>query len=172
MQLTTARTFLKGRFATWRAGAVALLGALALLTVLAGTAFAATGTLYAQSLTAPAGGLWLNGSLGGHLWVSDALLGFCRVDAGAINQGPCIGGAAIKTGAPVKPGQSAFDPARNLIYVPDLSGKTTGLWRLTFNPATETVSKTEAIATTAGIGTLRPDAAVLVPTTGELIIAF
>src|SRR5262245_2617599 len=171
MQLT-ARSFLKGRFATWRAGVVALLGVLALLSVSAGTAFAATGTLYAQSLTAPAGGLWLKGSLGGHLWVSDALLGFCRVDAGAISQATCIGGASTKTGAPVKPGQAAFDPARNLIYVPDLSGKTTGLWRLTFNPATESVSKREAIATTAGIGGLRPDAAALLPGGSALFIAF
>src|SRR5262249_58152639 len=53
-----------------RVGLISLVGTLALLVASLSTAFAATGNLYAQSLTAPAGGLWLNGSLGGHLWVS------------------------------------------------------------------------------------------------------
>ena len=43
-------------------------------------------TLFAGPVTGPAGGVWLPGPPGtpGHLWVSDAIVGFCRVDAGVL----------------------------------------------------------------------------------------
>src|SRR5438270_12783186 len=44
-------------------------------------------TLFAGPVTGPAGGVWLPGPAGtpGHLWVSDAAVGLCRVDAGLLN---------------------------------------------------------------------------------------
>src|SRR5207244_11789151 len=61
--------------------------ALLLLGLSATPALAApTVTLFAASVTGPSGGLWLPGPPGtpGHLWVSGALKGFCRVDGGLL----------------------------------------------------------------------------------------
>src|SRR5262249_39546899 len=60
-----------------------------------------TAVLNNQSQTLPTGGAWLPGSLGGHLWTADHLLGFCRIDAGVINQATCATG-------PKAVGQPAF----------------------------------------------------------------
>src|SRR5262249_16492155 len=56
-----------------RAGLISLIGVLALLAASLSTAFAATGGLYAQSLTLPTGGLWLPGPPGGPPWLSPHL---------------------------------------------------------------------------------------------------
>ncbi|TME96410.1 MAG: hypothetical protein E6I52_21075, partial [Chloroflexi bacterium] len=60
--------------------AIVLLFLLALSAV--GASAAVSVSLYASAVTAPHGGLWLPGPAGtaGHLWISDAAQGFCRVD--------------------------------------------------------------------------------------------
>ena len=108
-----------------------------------------TGTLYANGITSPGGSL----TLGSNLWVADHALGFCRTDATAagaaapfaINQNVCNLSA-------VSPGQPSFDstPARNFVYVPDNSSKSQGVWRLTFNPTTNTVGSPTLMAGGAG----------------------
>ncbi len=130
-----------------------------------------TGALLASKLTLPAGMLWLPGNLGGHFWVSDNALGFCRLDSAvggttaAINATTCVGsnrGAA---------GQAAFDPANKFVYVPDSSAASQGVYRLAFNPATETVGKPTVLASGQNLGANRPVAAALGPD-GKLYVSF
>jgi hypothetical protein len=101
------------------------------------------GQLYA-SVTRPKATLWVPGSLGGHLWVSDASSGFCRVEIGLT---PGLSNCFKPTTGFV-PGQASygntFDNVGNLIavniYVPDTSS--TVIYRLAFNPPTETLGAT------------------------------
>jgi hypothetical protein len=91
------------------------------------------------NLTAPTGLIWLPGALGGHFWVSDHLFGFCRLDPDPT--GLIISFLFCNTST-TSPGQAAFDPARNLVYLPDTvtAGNNQGIQRLTFDPATETIT--------------------------------
>ena len=91
-----------------------------------------TGSLDAVAITQPAGALWI----GGHLWVSDQVQGFCRIDTPATAQpgpimynpaspdycylgntipGLVIGGGGEGGGGNIGfvPAQSAFDPRAN-----------------------------------------------------------
>jgi hypothetical protein len=98
------------------------------------------GQLYA-SVTRPKATVWIPGALGGHLWVSDAASGFCRVDVGA----PTVLSNCFKPTTGFIPGQASygntFDNLGNLvavnIYVPDVSS--TVIYREAFNPPTETL---------------------------------
>lgn len=121
-------------------------------------------TVFAFGITAPKGGmLWIPGALGGHWWSSDHANGFCRLDSTgtgtfAINYSVCDDGSIGS------PGQAAFDSANNFIYVPDNAVKSTAVWRLTFNPATETISGApEAMIPLADVRTLKPNGMALGP---------
>jgi sugar lactone lactonase YvrE len=124
----------------------------------------ATGTLYAQNETNPNGQVWLNGALGGHLWVADHLQGMCRVEGGSINGSTCQV-AAIAAGEP------AYDPNNQFVYVPDSSAKSAGVVRYTFNPASETLGNPVVLAPNAGLGGNRPDAVAL-GSDGSLYVGF
>ena len=95
------------------------------------------GTLAANNVTAPADLLWIDGDLGGHLWLSDHLSGFCRLDPAPtgnlleINPTTCKVSPLL-----VGPAQVAYDPATNFVYLP-MSRE--GIYRALFDPATETV---------------------------------
>lgn len=130
-----------------------------------------TATIYETPATAPSGALWLNDSSGGHLWVSDHISGFCRLDpagngTATLNQDTCynfgLGGSA---------GQPAFDPTTHFLYLPDLSSKSSGITRLEFDPSTATLIPDTIIAPNGGIGGDRPDAVALGPD-GDLYVAF
>jgi hypothetical protein len=118
----------------------------------------ATGTLFASGVTAPGGAI----QMGSHTWVSDHLLGLCRLD------GPAGGPQTLNTStcwptpntAGIAPGQPAFDPVRNFVYVPDQSSKSAGVWRLVFDPATETLSQPTLLPGLAGT---RPSSVALGP---------
>jgi hypothetical protein len=118
--------------------------------------------LLASGITAPKGGAtFLPGALGGHWWSSDHSQGFCRLDPIpgtnlgskpgaqpilAINVAFCDPGFAIGS-----PGQATYDPHTNAdgthyVYMPDDAVKSPGVWRLTFDPTTETVSNPTAMA--------------------------
>src|SRR5690242_7549663 len=65
----------------------------------AAPAWAVSKTLYVSGVTAPGGAVWLKDTtpFGGHLWVSDHLNGFCRLDptdatavAATFNTGSCL----------------------------------------------------------------------------------
>lgn len=98
-----------------------------------------TGTLHSNGLTTPVSALWLPGSLGGHLWVSDAVLGFCRLDTApdSIIAQPNLA-TCFKVGGGTA-GQAAFDVNTNSVYVADASANSQGAYRLTYDPVTETV---------------------------------
>jgi IPT/TIG domain len=111
------------------------------------------GTISAYGITAPKGGTtFLPGALGGHWWISDHSNGLCRLDPvpkttlNAINVAVCDPGFTIGS-----PGQIAYDPKAQLdgthwVYVPDNAVRSPGVWRLTFDPTTETLSSPVAMA--------------------------
>src|SRR5919199_5380377 len=140
--------------------------ALLLVCLAAAPALAApTVTLFAGPVTGPSGGLWLPGPPGtpGHLWVSDAIVGFCRVDAGALTS--CNVAAKVA-------GQPSYDPATSNVYVPDGSARGVGVVRLHFNQATETIDATTVLRPTDGLAASRPQASAVDPLTGSLYLGF
>lgn len=117
---------------------------LVLLTLVTAPANAATGALYASGVTSPGGSVWL----GSHLWVADHALGFCRVDGGTLNQNTC-------NLAATSPGQPTFrltnaTTGAGVVFVPDNSSKSQGVWRPTFDPATQTVGTPVLLANGGG----------------------
>ncbi|HET7399684.1 MAG TPA: Ig-like domain-containing protein [Intrasporangium sp.] len=137
------------------------------------------GTLITTGATAPGGSVLL----GTHLWVSDHLLGFCRVDADpttpegfSINQDTCVADA---TGASIigSPGQPAYDKASNTVYVPDNSRASQGVWRLTFDPAMDggagnfPATGRSVLAPAAGLGAKLPTSVALGPD-GKLYVGY
>jgi len=134
-------------------------------------------TLYAWGITAPKGGAtWLPGALGGHWWSSDHSQGFCRQDPVPATTLHAINFAVCGDDLVGSAGQGVYDPRPNAngthyVYVPDNAVKSTSVWRLTFDPATETmvpdpidgVTLATAMATLADIRTLKPNGMALGP---------
>jgi hypothetical protein len=133
---------------------------------------AANVNLWAFGITAPKGGMvFIPGGQGGHFWSSDHANGFCRQDpvtvAGvalhAMNYAVCDDGSIGS------PGQAVYDPRTNpdgnhYIYVPDNAVKSTAVWRLTFNPSTESiVGAPEAMIPLADVRTLKPNGMAMGP---------
>src|SRR3954452_10515740 len=99
---------------------VAFIFMLALLVLSATFASAAPSSISASGVTSPSGGLWLPGGLGGHMWIADHALGFCRLDPPAPGSAtPLAINSATCNLSAVSPGQSDFDPTTNYVYVPD-----------------------------------------------------
>jgi sugar lactone lactonase YvrE len=107
---------------------------------------ASNGTTVLSGLTIPRGGAWIPGSLGGHYWQSDSVLGVCRVNAangggGGFTTSNCSGTA--KSG-----GQLAVGRAPNgtvFIFVPDSSRTSATVVRYQFDPSNESISNPLAI---------------------------
>ena len=140
--------------------------ALLLLGLSATPALAApTVTLFAASVTGPSGGLWLPGPPGtpGHLWVSDALKGFCRVDAGLLTTCDVTARSAS---------QPSYDPTTSNVYVPDASVRGVGVARLHFNPGTESIDAVTVLRPTDGLAASRPQASAVDRLTGSLYLGF
>jgi hypothetical protein len=114
---------------------------------------AKTGTLYAAGITQPRG---LN-FIATHVWVSDASAGFCRIDSGA--PGVAALSNCFKPTATFAPGQASFDPATSMIYVPDAATASSGIYRVSFIPVTETLGG----ALNLGQGGLQPTAVAVGP---------
>ncbi len=178
-----------------RRSALGLLAGLAFAALMGGTANAQTGTngsMVLQNITMPKGGVWLGGSLGGHFWQTDQVLGICRVDPAPTLNPPfsltnCNGTA--KSG-----GQAVVaDPAKNalgqnivpnlpagakFVFVPDASSKGIFTVRYVFNPANETLSSplimTTPNVTARGGGTNggRVVGATLAPNKRDLYIGY
>jgi hypothetical protein len=146
---------------------LALLGAVAaLLTLAVSPALAANGTIYANGLNSPGGTV----SMGSHLWVSDHVNGFCRLDKNAATGKFTINLATCNTAA-ASPGQATFDPATNFVYVPDNSTQGRAVMRLTFNPVTETVGSPVALGSSVIAAGTKPTATTLGPD-GNLYVSF
>jgi len=134
-------------------------------------------TVWAFGITAPKGGmLWVpKDSGGGHWWSSDHTNGFCRQDpmSGgapfAMNYGVCDDGSIGSPGqavydASVAPCQAGAAGPCHYIYVPDNAVKSTAVWRLTFDSATETiVGPPEGMLPLADVRTLKPNGMALGP---------
>jgi hypothetical protein len=131
----------------------------------------ASATLYAWGITAPKGGmLFLPGSLGGHFWTSDHVNGFCREDVvsgttlHAINYSVCDDGTIGSPGQAVYDARVNSDGVTHYVYVPDNAVKSVAVWRLTYNPTTETiVGPPEAMVPLADVRTLKPNGMALGP---------
>src|SRR5919199_419367 len=139
---------------------LALLGAAsAAMAVAASPASASVnGSIYANGLNSPGGTV----SMGSHVWVSDHVNGFCRLDKNAATGKFTINAATCNTAA-ASPGQPTFDAATNMVYVPDNSTQGNAVYRLKFNPTTETVSTSAALGTSAIVAGTKPTATALGP---------
>ena len=130
----------------------------------------------------------------GHMWSSDHSQGFCRHDpltsrAATLGTPASAGSATLHAmrsdicdnGTIGSPGQPVYDPRVNpaivnttsgqafaagthYVYVPDNAVKSTAVWRLTFDPNTETiVGVPEAMIPLADVRTLKPNGMALGP---------
>jgi len=140
-------------------------------------------TLFSSGITAPKGGdTWIPDTTpaGGHYWVSDHSNGFCRIDplpAGsispnAVNVSVCDPGFTLGS-----PGQAAYDPRPDAvgslthnIYVPDNAVKSPGVWKLTFDPGTATVSNPVPMAPGSPLADQKANGLVLDPTNDALYV--
>lgn len=141
-----------------------------------------TASVYAWGITAPKGGMvWVPGALGGHFWSSDHSAGFCRQDPVPGTTLHAINYSVCDDGSIGSPGQAVYDARVNpafvnsvsgasvpagthFIYVPDNAVKSTAIWRLTFDPATETlVGVPESMIPLANVRTLKPNGMALGP---------
>jgi hypothetical protein len=120
---------------------------------------AKTGSLYAPGITQPGGMLWL----GTHAWISDASLGFCRIDPSS--PGVAALSNCFKPTATFVAGQPAFDPATSNVYVPDAATTSSGIYRVSYVSASETLGASANL----GNGNLTPTAVAVAPE-GSLFI--
>ncbi len=154
-------------------------------------ASAINGTLFSSvpplGITFPHDTVFLQGSMGGHIWVSDHVSGFCRLDplpggVNAINVSTCIVGIPRKgVPGPLSPGQPALAPVNpdgtRFIYLPDdhatiqLGTNADGVWRLTFDPVKEVISSVDLLVSVGTLGTDKPVAAAL-DAAGNLYIGY
>jgi hypothetical protein len=147
---------------------------------------------FAWGITAPKGGAtWLPGALGGHWWSSDHAQGLCRQDPmstapaqfqvpgstiNAINFASCASVLVGSAGQAVYDSRLVVDLVTGLpttfhyVYVPDNAVKSTAVWRVTFDPATETMvadpnggAFATAMAPLADQRTLKPNGMALGP---------
>ena len=100
-----------------------------------------------------------NGASYGHLWTTDVPSGFCRILASSTDPGTGAVTAAVLDRGTVggcitaggKDGGPALDSRRNAdgtfyVYTPDWSVRSSGVYRLTYNPGTQTMTKSELLA--------------------------
>jgi hypothetical protein len=134
-------------------------------------------TVWAFGITAPKGGmLWVpKDGGGGHWWSSDHANGFCRQDPISGGAPFAMNYAVCDDGSIGSPGQAVYDsrPAPcqagaagpcHYIYVPDNAVKSTAVWRLTFDSATERiVGVPEGMLPLADVRTLKPNGMALGP---------
>ncbi|HKW76242.1 MAG TPA: hypothetical protein VJN64_12010 [Terriglobales bacterium] len=114
---------------------------------------ARTGALYAAGITQPNGLTWI----GTHAWVSDSSQGFCRVDSSS--PGVAALSNCFKPVATFVPGQAYFDSVRSLVYVPDAAAASSGIYRVVFDPTTESLG----LSANLGQGNLQPTAVAIAP---------
>ena len=136
-------------------------------------ASAATGELYLLKASDPHGNVWLPGTVDGttsgaldpgtdstsagygHLWTTDVPSGFCRIlPADAAGTPASLDrttpGGCITAGG--KAGQPDIDMSRRnpdgtfYVYTPDWSVRSSGVYRLTYDPGKQVMTKSELLA--------------------------
>src|SRR5690349_9118512 len=104
---------------------------------------AAPGTMYVAGVTFPFNGVWLDSPDGGHYWDASGS-GICRIDASATsatgfieNTGTCDVQAKKPTQVVVGPLNAVGTPdaGKYYLYSADMSSKSGGPVRLTYDPA-------------------------------------
>jgi hypothetical protein len=121
--------------------------------------------------------IWLPGNLGGHIWVSDNSLTFCRVDGppdpttGALSVNASTCDATAKA-----PAQAVLDPRQNadgtyFVYVADDSTQSRGVVRITFDPKTETIVPFSGIVLGDGATAARTSSIAYNPSDGKLYVS-
>jgi hypothetical protein len=88
-------------------------------------------------------------------------MGLCTLDSAPDTLHAVNGDGCDPNGVVGSPGQPVFDSANNLVYVPDNSTKSAGVWRLTYHPDTNTVDN--PILLDPGLAGLKADALALGP---------
>src|SRR5450755_4606732 len=137
----------------------ALLGTLAAL-VFAANCAAAPGTIaftgFSTSAGAPGGFIYD----GARMWVTDAAKGLCRMDpggGGSFTLSNCVQPKTSLVGVKAALGQPVYDPILRLVYLPDVSSASLGIWRYSFNGSTFGTSASGVnIASTSGLGIQQP----------------
>ncbi|MBZ5726426.1 MAG: IPT/TIG domain-containing protein [Acidobacteriia bacterium] len=127
--------------------------------VLAALCSAAPGTVIVTGLTTTTtGGTIWDGT---HLWVADAVQGFCRVDpiVGGNTLTNCLKPTTKNAGVAPLIGQPAYDAVNRFVYLPDQSTGSNGIWRYHFNGLTFDTPVNIANS----LGGQRPGAVVLGP---------
>ncbi|HEY0344339.1 MAG TPA: hypothetical protein VGC59_06815 [Solirubrobacteraceae bacterium] len=89
----------------------------------------------------------------GSTWVSDQLLGICRVEAGnparLVPSPYCRPEAAteldVPRPGPATPNQMAFDPGSSNFFVAEGNSKSAGVWRMHWNASSETIDGAQHI---------------------------
>jgi hypothetical protein len=151
-----------------------------------------TANFMSWGVTAPKGGaVWIPGALGGHWWSSDHAQGLCRQDPMSSAPAPfnipgntnfAINLAVCGDDLVGSAGQAVYDPrvvvnlatgaatSLHYVYVPDNAVKSTAVWRLTFDPSTETMvndpnggAGATAMVPLADVRTLKPNGLALGP---------
>jgi hypothetical protein len=89
--------------------------------------------------------------------VSDASQGFCRIDPSS--PGVAALSNCFKPTATFVAGQASFDSARNLIFIPDAATASSGIYRVSYIPATESLGGSVNL----GNGNLTPTAVAVAP---------
>jgi len=117
------------------------------------------GQLYASG-TRTRSIVWLSSATAGsgHMWVSDPISGFCRVDVGAT---PLLSNC-FKASTGFVPGQSSYSTTTDAlgnplvhVYVPDTASNL--VYRIAFDPTTETLGAASALS----VGQNKPTAAIV-----------
>jgi hypothetical protein len=140
-----------------------------------GVLYAVTPALGVTQLTLPSP-IWIPGASGGHLWIADNGLTFCRLDGPpnatygtlSVNISTCDTTAK-------SPAQAVYDPRPNAdgthyIYIADNSSKSQGAVRVAFNPATETIVPGSGMVLGDGGTAGRTNSIALNPADGKLYV--
>jgi chitobiase/beta-hexosaminidase-like protein/Big-like domain-containing protein len=147
------------------------------LALVATIAEAANGSVYVLQATDPHGEIWLNGSLGGHLWLADVIHGFCRLDVDPSTGAVTISSLTNACAHPgQKPSQPTLDPIPNAdgtfyVYTCDWATQSQGCYRMTYSPLSETISLTELLAPGRFPTDIKPFATTLGPADHKLYVS-
>jgi chitobiase/beta-hexosaminidase-like protein/Big-like domain-containing protein len=158
-----------------RAGTMTV--ALLAVALAATVAEAANGSLFMPQATDPHGEIWLNGALGGHLWLADVLHGFCRMDVDPSTGAVTISSVSNACAHPgQKPSQATLDPIQNpdgtfYVYTCDWATQSQGCYRMTYSPASETILLTELLAPGRFPADNKPFATALGPSDHKLYVS-
>ena len=140
----------------------------------AATTVAGTGQMITNSDTLPYGAVWMDDNSGGHLWVTDQVLGVCRIDPAPAANPPwqrtnCNGTTKAGGGIVVGDTPTTATDGTKYMYAADNGSKSIQVVRFKFDPSTGLISSplsinAQNLTQKGGGGTgARPVGVALVP---------